>query len=49
MSGNITNRQTNVAKKQTTQEDDAASIKAAVSCCATRDNVPSDRCRTATG
>jgi len=34
-------------KKQTTQEDDAASIKAAVSCCATRDDVPIDRCTTA--
>jgi len=49
MLGNITNRQTNLSKKQTTQEDDAVSINAAVSCCATRDNVPSDRCRTTAG
>jgi len=28
MLGNITNRQTNLSKKQTTQEDDAVSINA---------------------
>ena len=49
MSGKITNRQTNLLKKQTTQEDDAASVNAAVSCCATRDDVPSDRCWTTAG